>query len=605
MQTPYVVGRWVRGAEHYDRQSLIEFLLNSQDTAIWVVGTRRMGKTSLLRQIELMTAHPDSPYVPVYWDLQGLATAEELIEDLCWGMESEAQRFTGLDLDWDLLRQLDVVRILRRVNRELRRHQRQLLLLIDETEALLKIGQTNPTWLARLRGVLQDGSLRTIIVSTRQLSQLTDQSSEWMTSPFLFGFAMVILWPLKREGAAALVRQAQGRGPVRADDALVDQILRYTNHHPYLIQLLCERLYQVDDQGQGYLRPIQEDDLVVTHMLADYFHFDFQRLSETERTLALAVAERGAVDQAELAATLPPADAARLPVLLQSLMELGHLRREGELWAVGSEFLRRWLLLYQEVIEVPAAAEGVGVSGLEGQLNEANVAQMAARLGVAPVRLHVLTATPVQTASEFFWLVRKFFHEIRHLVEQDEGYRLLITQGPDGSPMLRSEEEIQIALKHWLQPMCRAANINLDRESQTGRGLLDFKLSIGREFRCLVEVKLYSSAKLQDGLGIQLPIYLLADRSIYGIYVPVFLESTDYEVQMRELNALATVRAKSHGVVIDVIDLRAWRPRSASKAELAEDPARYAPLPIPEIQGSEAQDDAPPPTPRRGRRRSA
>ncbi len=579
MQTPYVVGRWVSGTDHYDRQSLIEYLLNSQDTAIWVVGTRRMGKTSLLRQIELVTDHPDSKFVPVYWDLQGLATAEELTEDLCWGMESCGHRFAGLELDWDQMRGLDVATVLRRVCRELRLHDRQLLLLVDEAEALIKVSQTNPTWLARLRKSTQEGNLRTIIASTRQLSQLTDESSDWMTSPFLFGFHLVILWPLKRDGAAALVRQLQGRGLVQVDDALVDQILHYTNHHPYLIQSLCERLYQVDEEGQSYLRPIQEDDLVVSHMLADYFQVDFQRLSEIERKLVLTVAERGGVEQSELAAILAPGDVARLPVFLQSLKELGHLRREDDRWIVGSEFLRRWLLLYRgpdepqtdaPVAELPSAI-------VEGRLSEANVAQVAAELGVTAERLQTPGQVQVQTASEFFHLVRSFFYDIRHLVEQDEGYRLLVTQGSTGEPVLRSEEEIQIALKHWLQPMCRAANINLDRESQTGRGLLDFKLSIGHESRCLVEVKLYSSAKLQDGLGIQLPIYLQADRSTYGIYVPVFLETTDYEVHVRELNALASARARSHGIVIDVIDLRAWRPRSASKAEAADDPVRYIP----------------------------
>jgi hypothetical protein len=166
------------------------------------------------------------------------------------------------------------------------------------------------------------------------------------------------------------------------------------------------------------------------------------------------------------------------------------------------------------------------------------------------------------------------------LVEQDDGFRLLVTQGADGQPALRSEEEIQIALKHWLRPMCRAANIEMDREAQTGRGFLDFKFSLGHDFRCLVEVKLYSSAKLQDGLGVQLPIYLLADRCLYGIYVPIFLESANYEMQMRELHAMATQRAHTHGVVIDVIDVRAWKPRSASKADLADDPARYHIAPL-------------------------
>ena len=56
MRVPYVVGRWVRGANHYGRHRLIDYLLNIHDNAVWVVSTRRMGKTSLLRQIEYLTA---------------------------------------------------------------------------------------------------------------------------------------------------------------------------------------------------------------------------------------------------------------------------------------------------------------------------------------------------------------------------------------------------------------------------------------------------------------------------------------------------------------------------------------------------------------------
>ena len=88
---------------------------------------------------------------------------------------------------------------------------------------------------------------------------------------------------------------------------------------------------------------------------------------------------------------------------------------------------------------------------------------------------------------------------------------------------LRSEEEVQVALKHWLRPLCSATNIQLARESLTGRGFLDFKFSIGHDLRCLAEVKLFSSSRLQDGIGIQLPTYMLADKTRYGVYVPDIL----------------------------------------------------------------------------------
>jgi hypothetical protein len=382
---------------------------------------------------------------------------------------------------------------------------------------------------------------------------------------------MVILWPLRREGAIALARQLQNEMQVEVSDALVEQILNLTNHHPYLIQHLCDRLFMQEPSGRSYLRAIEDEDLNVTHMLAGYFHLDFQLLSEVERDLLRTVAEQGSMSEAELAEKVDAGQVARLPAMLQSLRELGHLRRNGESWEMGSEFLHRWLLLHQAAPTAAGEPESVAVT----RLNEENIAEIAQQLSIAPERLSALGSMPIRSASEFFHLIRSFFIDIRHLVEQDDGFRLLVTQGPEGQPMLRSEEEIQIALKHWLRPMCRAANIELDRESQTGRGYLDFKFSYGHDFRCLVEVKLFSSAKLQDGLGIQLPIYLLADRCFYGIYVPIFLEVGDYAVQMRELHALATNRAHTHGVVIDVIDVRAWKPRSASKADLADDPARY------------------------------
>ena len=105
--------------------------------------------------------------------------------------------------------------------------------------------------------------------------------------------------------------------------------------------------------------------------------------------------------------------------------------------------------------------------------------------------------------------------------------------------------------------MCERLNIDMYREPLTGRGLLDFKFSIGHDFRVLVEVKLHSSAKLQDGVDIQLPIYLLSDRCRYGIYVPFFLDADDQRQQVSDMQERAAARARSHGLLIDVIDIRA------------------------------------------------
>lgn len=292
---PYIVGRWVRGPDHYDRKSLIDYLLTAQDTALWVVGTRRMGKTSLLRQLEFLACCDESPYVPLFWDLQGCATTQDLSRELFLAVEDVAERFVRFGIDTAALEGDDAANILRRLSRETIHHSRTLLLLVDEAEVLVEIGQSDTAWLARLRKAMQEGNLRTIIASTKLLTQLTDQSGSWMTSPFLFGFHMANLWTLHREGAKALVRQAQSSRPVQVDEPLVEEILEYTNSHPYLVQFLCQRLYTPTAEG-GYLRPVTDEDLEAGHMLASFFRLDYQRLSALERNILLAVADAGEPD---------------------------------------------------------------------------------------------------------------------------------------------------------------------------------------------------------------------------------------------------------------------------------------------------------------------
>lgn len=81
MRIPYIAGRWVRGRDHYGRRRLINYLLDVEDPAVWVVGTRRMGKTSLLRQLELETDTQTSELVPLFWDLQGCESFDDLSYD--------------------------------------------------------------------------------------------------------------------------------------------------------------------------------------------------------------------------------------------------------------------------------------------------------------------------------------------------------------------------------------------------------------------------------------------------------------------------------------------------------------------------------------------
>jgi hypothetical protein len=154
---------------------------------------------------------------------------------------------------------------------------------------------------------------------------------------------MVNLWSLDPDSAVELIEQRQSAVQVHVDPAVRDEILLHTNRHPYLIQYLCQRLYEEDRNGQGYLRPPTDEDLNPDHLLAGFFLIDFQQLTLLERRILLAVGERALTSEADLLAQLADESPQRIRTFLWGLEKLGHVRRLFNQLSIGNEYLRRWL----------------------------------------------------------------------------------------------------------------------------------------------------------------------------------------------------------------------------------------------------------------------
>lgn len=345
MRNPYIVGRALKGKDHYGRQRLLEYLLHAEDQATWLVGTRRMGKTSLLRQIEwILENDPGSTFVPLFWDIQACENADDLGYELFISVEDEYERFDALGVDIPSLEQMDVHRILRTIQRTLSREGKRLLLLIDEAEALINVARNDSQALARLRRSLQQGEHRTILTATKQLTLLNEMMQDWLTSPFLFGFNLVNLWSLDIEATQALIRQEQNVAQVDVDESILEDVLVFTDRHPYLTQYLCHRIYEVGEEGVGHLCPIEPHDLQADHLLAGFLQVDYNHLSPVERRILLSVARAGVIGEAELLEQIDMASPTRLEYFVYGMNKLGYLRRIVGGWAVGNEFLRRWVL---------------------------------------------------------------------------------------------------------------------------------------------------------------------------------------------------------------------------------------------------------------------
>lgn len=348
MRVPYTVGRWVRDRNHYGRSRLLELLSSSSEPAVWVVGGRRLGKTSLLRQLEWLMVQPGSTHVPLFWDMQGCENSGDLSFELYLALEDARARFGREGIVVEPLAGQDAVVILRRLGQQLAVRGKQLCLLVDEAEVLIEIARREPAWLARLHGELTQGQARTIVASTKLLAQLDQLTAAWESGPLLARFTLLSLWCLDHEAASALVAQRQSGQPVAVAPAVCEAILEQTNRHPYLIQYLCQRLYCEEGPAQAWLRMPQEEDLAPDQLLAGLFAVDFQHMTGLERRLMLAVAAHDGIEEVALLAAVAGEAPECARLLLWGLARLGHLRRVCGQWAVGNEFLRRWLCQARE-----------------------------------------------------------------------------------------------------------------------------------------------------------------------------------------------------------------------------------------------------------------
>ncbi len=321
--TPYVVGQWVRGERFHGRSAEIAEILDGPRNGVWLLGTRAIGKTSLLKQLEHLTAHePEGRYFPLFWDLQGSTEPEDLHGDFAAALAEAEDRLGRLGLRLEDVAADDVFDSLGRLRRALRAKGRTLLLLWDEVEELIHLHAKSPSLLRKLRRALQSQEgIRTVMASGPRLWKLAEQRDD--TSPFLHGFAPPLyLGPLQAEAACGLV----GRGS--ADPAMkemTEEILRRSGNHPSLLQMLCARVCELGDLERA------TEAVAADPTIRLFFAVDFDLLTSPEREIVLGLARSEA------------SPASRLEDVMH-LERLGLVRRSGEgRMEIANPILRQWL----------------------------------------------------------------------------------------------------------------------------------------------------------------------------------------------------------------------------------------------------------------------
>lgn len=158
--------------------------------------------------------------------------------------------------------------------------------------------------------------------------------------------------------------------------------------------------------------------------------------------------------------------------------------------------------------------------------------------------------------DEVFNLIVKICEKFKQLVE-DNGLNTLFY---DGKGKVKNESAIQLAFYGVAEAYCDANKIMIARESNSGRGPVDFKFGSNNENSVLVEIKKSDNSRLKSGILKQLPEYMKSEKSRKAIYLIL-----DLGMNQRHVDNMNAIHEAIGGSNISIVYIDGQLKTSASK----------------------------------------
>ncbi|MBC8427732.1 SpoIIE family protein phosphatase, partial [bacterium] len=347
-------------------------------------------------------------FIGVFWDLQGCKVELDLTEQLKNGLLDSEEQLEAAGINYDKLEECDnLFALLRQLKRGMARAHKTLLLLADEAEAIIAVGENDQGLLGRLRSVLQDATFaRTVLCGSRRLSEVSQ--IEMVGSAFLDGFEPILfISSLTEADADALIAQNHTGGVVQMSDEIATDIKEKTNRHPYLIQSICLYLYDHEmSLEKAY-------DFVMQQGMAERaFADDYRYLSPIEKEILMQIYQtsppaplHNLVERGVSGATLSQIqqqvflDTDTIRGFLFTLEASGYIKREGDSFRLANYFFMRWLTSNEarlsEITSVVSDAAMKTIKEQQSRLQEAERERVQQELARArEIQLSLLPEAP-------------------------------------------------------------------------------------------------------------------------------------------------------------------------------------------------------------------
>jgi tetratricopeptide (TPR) repeat protein len=363
---PYITGKSVGNSPAFVGRDdvlreVVRVLRLLQDNAIVLFGQRRIGKTSILRELEAKLP-TEGNYCPIFFDLLDKAQQPlgEVLQELAQIISDVLQQ-EAPDLGADpetTFRQVWLPELLKKLPPE-----KTLVLLFDEFDVLddPKVEQAAGAFFPYLRHLLSidPKRLNFVFAIGRKIDDLNNIALSLFKE-----IATKRVSLLNHENTVKLVRLSETNQTLNWTNDAIEKIWQQTSGHPYLTQRFCSHVWNnLYDKNPGK-RPtatLKEVEIAWPEVLdasRSALEWLWDGLGSAERIVASALAEKGAnpITEVQLKKTLSESG---VRMMIRELQNAPRILQDWDLIEAADggyrfrvELLRRWIAEYKPLNQV-------------------------------------------------------------------------------------------------------------------------------------------------------------------------------------------------------------------------------------------------------------
>jgi hypothetical protein len=278
---PYETRAPVTGSRFFGREYEISRIIGNPDTNHAILGIRRIGKTSLLREVERILQEDQDPAQVVYLECSDLLSTDDYIREVVRKLNPRElprlhmQKYVFFFPDF--------------LERMARARKTKLIFLLDEVDNLVIMQRGSWELFRMLRASANKGACQYILAGFREAMR----EQYLLDSPF-YNFAQEIRLNefTRRQAHDLIVTPMENlRVRIKNKDDVVGRIYEETAGHPNLIQYYCMILLRrLDRTGEREISPeslidVYADEGFKSHLLTAFM----QNTENREKALVYAV----------------------------------------------------------------------------------------------------------------------------------------------------------------------------------------------------------------------------------------------------------------------------------------------------------------------------